>query len=282
MLRSLPRRAAAVLALVALSAFLAAAGRSGLAGSSALSLLNAERARLGIPGSIVENAEWSRRCALHNHYLALNGDFGHYENPANPGYTSEGQWAGEHSVLALARQFTMVSFLSAPLHLLQLLSPRLEETGVAESDGFVCITTWPGYRSSESTAGPVHVFTFPRRGANDVPAAQRAGEEPFVPGTFVGIPAGARTGPYLLVYSDGGWSGWSTHLAQATLRGSGGLVETRTVDRSTAGIGDYVPPGAGLVIPVRPLAAGRRYTVKVTFRDGSRVLRYTWAFKTRG
>lgn len=89
MLRSLPRRAAAVLALVALSAFLAAAGRSGLAGSSALSVLNAERARLGIPGSIVENAEWSRRCALHNHYLALNDDFGHDESPANPGYTPE-------------------------------------------------------------------------------------------------------------------------------------------------------------------------------------------------
>ena len=281
MLRSLLRRAVAVLAMVALSAFIAAAGHSGLAGSSALSLLNAERARLGIPGSIVENAEWSRRCALHNHYLALNDDFGHNEDPAKPGYTSEGQWAGEHSVLALARQFNLLSFASAPLHLLQILSPRLEETGVAESDGFVCITTWPGYRTSERSSGPVRVFTLPRRGANDVPVAQRAGEEPFVPGTFVGIPAGARTGPYLLVYTDGGWSGWSTRLTRATLRGPGGLVETRTVDRSTTGIGDYVPPGAGLVIPVRPLAAGRRFTVRVVFRDEKRILRYSWAFTTR-
>jgi hypothetical protein len=281
MLRSLLRRAAAVLAMVAVSAFIAAAGHSGLAGSSALSLLNAERARLGIPGSIVENAEWSRRCALHNHYLALNRAFGHGEDPANPGYTTEGQWAGEHSVLALARRFSLLSFSSAPLHLLQLLSPRLEETGIAESDGFVCITTWPGYRTSEQSAGAVRVFTYPRRGARDVPAAERAGEEPFVPGTFVGIPVGSRTGPYLLVYTDGGWSGWSTRLTAAGLRGPGGAVETRIVDRSTTMIGDYIPPGAGLVIPVSPLTAGRRYTASVTFRDGPRVLRYTWSFKTR-
>jgi hypothetical protein len=270
-----------VLAMAAVAVFAASAGLSGRAGSSAVSTLNAERARLGIPGQIVENAEWSRRCALHNHYLALNGRLAHDEDPANPGYTDNGRWAGEHSVLAVARQFSLASFTSAPLHLMQLLSPRLEEAGAAESEGFVCITTWPGYRIEETGTGPVRVFTYPSRDSNDVPAAERAAEEPFVPGTFVGIPVGARTGPYLLVYADGGWSGWSTRIAGATLRGPRGLFETRIVDRTTTQIGEYVPPGAGLVIPVRPLAAGRRYTARVVFRDGSRVLHYSWTFRTR-
>jgi hypothetical protein len=281
MLRSLLRGAAAVLGMAAVAAFVAAAGVSGRSGPSAISMLNAERARLGIPGELIENAEWSRRCALHNHYLAVNHNFGHDEDPANPGYTTEGSWAGQHSVLAAARRFSITSFASAPLHLMQLLSPRLQEIGVAESDGFVCITTWPGYRMSESVPGAVRVFTDPVRGETDVPASEVAGEEPLVPGTFVGIPAGTRTGPYLLVYSDGGWSGWSTRLVKARLRGPRGVVETRVVDRSTPGIGDYVPPGSGLVIPVRPLAAGRTYLASVTFRDGARVVRSTWTFRTR-
>jgi hypothetical protein len=281
MVRSPLRRTVAVLCAVAVAACLAGAARSGRAAPSAVSVLNAERARLGIPGQIVENAEWSRRCALHNHYLALNGTLTHDEDPASPGFTADGRWAGQHSVLAMAQRFDFVSFASAPLHLLQLLTPRLAQTGVAESEGFVCMTTWPGYRTFEGRAGTVRVFTYPARGARNVPGVERAGEQPLVPGTFVGIPAGARTGPYLLVYADGGWSGWSTRVSEASLRGPRGEVETRIVDRSTAGIGDYVPPGAGLVIPVRPLAPGRTYEARVTFRDGRRTRHHTWAFRTR-
>jgi hypothetical protein len=244
-------------------------------------MLNAERSRLGIPGELVENAEWSRRCALHNHYLALNSDFGHGEDPQNPGYTVDGSWAGEHSVLAVAEQFSVASFASAPLHLVQLLSPRLRRVGAAASDGFVCITTWPGFRFREGGRGPVRVYTYPERGAKGVPASEVAGEEPLVPGAFVGIRRGARTGPYLIVYSEGGWSGWSTSLDGATLRGPGGLVETRIVGRSTPGIGEYIPPGAGFVIPVRPLVAGRTYAATVRFRAGAHVVRSTWTFRTR-
>jgi hypothetical protein len=281
MLRSPLRGAATLLVLAAVAASAAAAGLSGDAGSSAVSVLNAERARIAIPGALVENVEWSRRCALHNRYLALNRDFGHEENPANPGYTTDGSWAGEHSVLAFGRRFSIASFASAPLHLIQLLSPRLRQVGVAESDGFVCITTWPGYRFSEGVRGRVRVFAYPARGARDVPASEVAGEEPLVPGSFVGIPSGTRTGPYLLVFSDGGWSGWSTVLADATLRGRDGLVETRVVDRTTPGIGEYIPPGAGMVIPVRPLAPGRTYRASVTFREGRRAAGAHWSFRTR-
>lgn len=278
--RCLPPGAATALVAVFLALLASAPPPARAGSSSALSTLNAQRALLGFPGEIAENEEWSRSCALHNHYLARNGSFGHEEEPGKPGYTAEGRWAGEHSVLARAPQFTMASFLSAPTHLLQLLSPKLAEIGIAENDGFVCATTWPGYRLSGPEKGAVSVFTYPRKDARMVPTTERAAEEPLVPGTFVGLPEGIVTGPYLLVYAEGGWSGWSTRLVRATLRGPTGVVETRTIDRATGVIGRYVPPGSGLVIPVRPLLASRLYTARVTFRGDGHSLVYAWSFRT--
>src|SRR5262245_59662572 len=165
MLRSPLRGAAAVLALAAVAALVAASGLSGQPGSSALAVLNAERARLGISGQLVENTEGSRRCALHNRYMALNDSFGHGQDQESPGYADDGSWAGKNSVRAMGLQFSIASFASAPLHLLQLLSPRLREIGVAATDGYVCVTTWPGYRFSARAGGRVRVFTWPERGA---------------------------------------------------------------------------------------------------------------------
>src|SRR5207244_2755344 len=63
--------------------------------------LNTERAANGLPGRLTENPSWSEKCARHIAYMGSTGTFGHSEDPANPAYTTDGNWAGENSVLAM-------------------------------------------------------------------------------------------------------------------------------------------------------------------------------------
>ena len=58
---------------------------------------------------------------------------GHDEDPALPGYTPEGDAAGNASVLAARSWSTGNPFATAPIHLMQLLGPRIREMGADDS-----------------------------------------------------------------------------------------------------------------------------------------------------
>lgn len=229
-----------------------------------------------------ERREWSKKCALHNAYGVRNETLGHDEDPARPGYTEGGRWAGANSILAAGTSWANGNvFATAPIHLIQLMSPLLKETGVDERDGYVCMTTWPGY-DHDRYASP-RVFGYPGDGAVDVPAAEEARERPFVPGDFVGLPAGTVTGFHIMAWGVG-MDRSSTRLRAAELRGPNGkLVRIKRLDRASDEIGPYLGTGAAILIPVRPLAERRVYTVSVGFVDDSgRKVARTWSFTTGG
>jgi hypothetical protein len=256
-----------------------AAAAGGVSSGAVLAAINAQRAANGIPGRIKENPSWSEKCARHIAYMGRTGDFGHREDPASPAYSSDGNWAGQNSVLAEGSSWPGGNpFANAPLHLIQLMSPDLRQVGVEASSGFVCVTTWPGYGSSDRTKPTV--FTVPGDGAVRVPYAQTPAELPFVPGDFVGLPRGARTGFNIMVFAVGARDPWHLRIAAATLTGPDGPVAVRTVDRTTATVGAYLPPGSGFLIPVAPLEPATTYRATVSFGHGE--ARRSWRFTTAG
>ena len=271
-----------VLSLLAVLALVA--GGSALAGSGAsrhaaiLSSLDVERAANGIPGRVRENPGWSAKCAKHVTYMRVTGILAHSEDPASPAYTADGDWAGQHSVLAKGSSRQDGNpFADAPIHLIQLMSPELRQVGVdSDPSGYLCVTTWPGYDPS-GWRKPT-VYSDPGNGAVRVPFAETADELPFVPGDFVGLPHGTPTGFNIMVFAEGTRDPWHLRITAATLTGPGGPVALRTLDRMTPTIGAYLPPGSGFLIPVAPLRPGATYTASVNFGRGE--AKRTWHFTT--
>lgn len=236
-----------------------------LGAAAAIAALNAQRAANGIPGDLTERPDWSAGCAAHVNYVALNGDDpgnAHDETPGKPGYTPAGQAAARSSVLGGTwRADGADPYEAAPIHLMALLAPGLAQTGYAPG----CMWTWPGYTRPEPEI--TALFSYPGPNAS-IYAAEVAAESPFVPGDFVGLPAGTTTGPHLYVFAFGQYSGDVT-ITSVQLTGPRGGVAVATVDNSTTGaagdLGSYLPPG-GIVIPRQPLQVGASYRAVVDGR----------------
>src|SRR4051794_80559 len=252
-----------------------AADAQALTGAAAVAALNAQRTASGIPGDLVERADWTAACAAHNRYQKLNGIFDTSEDPARRGYSKPGDWAAHNA--ALARDVWTAShnpWQNTPLALMALLSPRLTQLGASTSYQHVCATTFPGYLRAAPPAPSL--YPYPGDGATGVPFATWSFGAPFTPGDFVGLPAGYTTGPNLLVMAD---IGGQATLEAASLVGPGGPVELRTVDNTEDRIGALMPTGA-ILIPARPLAPGATYQAAVTLAVSGRTLTRAWSFST--
>ncbi|HEX8104990.1 MAG TPA: hypothetical protein VF533_20380 [Solirubrobacteraceae bacterium] len=280
-----------VLALLpALCCLVAAApAHAGVTGPEIVGHLNAQRAAHGLPAGIAEDAALSDGCTKHNAYGRLNDVLTHGEDPSKPGYTPEGDQAGKTSVLyrgGVSWTAERNPFETAPIHLHQLLAPRIDRMGASEDDGFGCATT---LASRNRPAPPADVtYTYPGDGATGWPASQIAAEGPYTPGERVGIPAGTETGPYLYVMFDGpDLTPFDTARATAaSLTGPDGAVEAVSVDNATPGLEGFLPTGMEL-IPRRPLRPRATYTASVsadvTTQDQtgpSRSFTRTWSFTT--
>jgi hypothetical protein len=274
---------------VALSAALAAAGPvNGAAAATAqqaIARLNGQRAANGLPAGVVPNQTWSSDCAAHDHYMAINHALTHYENPGQLGYTAGGAYAGQNAVLTRGTGWdTGNPYENAPLHLDQLLAPRLLTVGSADADGFSCTTTFPGWTRPAPVA--LSVYTYPGNGAT-IYASEAAAELPWTPGDLVGIPQPARTGPNLIVLVDAPGQSPTNNpatLSAATLTGPSGAVRVKTVDGRTAVptgpdplLAPYISPG-GFIIPVKPLVSGQRYHAHVVVAFAGVRTAYDWAF----
>jgi len=101
--------------------------------ATALHTLNHYRALTGLP-PVDENADWSHGNVLHAQYMLATGLSGHYEDPASPYYTAEGDAAARSSNLARLweeatdRQF-IEAWMAEPLHAIAMLRPGLQTTG---------------------------------------------------------------------------------------------------------------------------------------------------------
>jgi hypothetical protein len=280
------------LAVAAPLLLMLAAPAQATTGAEIVSFLNAQRAANGIPAGIVEDPGLSAGCAKHNHYGALNNELTHGEDPAKPGYTAEGDQAGKTSVLYQGASWTATSnaFETAPIHLHQLLAPRIDVMGAAESEGFGCATSLASLRRP---APPAQVtYTYPGNDTKNVPTSEVAREGPYTPGQQVGIAEGATTGPYLFVLFDGpAQSAFDPARVQsASLTGPSGAVPIATVDNTTNGLTDFLPTGAQ-IIPRAALAPNTTYTASisalvasrnpVTFQSGGDIpFQATWRFTT--
>lgn len=271
------------LALVMTVLLVPAAGAT--TGGEIIGFLNVQRAVNGIPAGITENPAWSDGCVKHDHYMALNGIV-HDEDPAKPGYTAEGDQAGNTSVLYQSDVWTTARnpFEEAPIHLHQLLAPRIDVMGAAETEGFGCATT---LASRNRPAPPAAVtYTYPADAATEWPAQQTAREGPYTPGEKLGIPQGTATGPYLYVMVDGPTLTPFdvADITAASLTGPAGPVEVLIVDNFTPDVGNFLPTG-GMLIPRNPLAPGSPYTAQISAtvqpQGGPAVVfDRTWSFKT--
>jgi hypothetical protein len=286
-------RLSLVVLTVAVAVF--ALGAPGLAsadvsGPDIVSFLNAQRVANGIPAGIVEDGALSAGCAAHDNYGALNHVLVHTEDSTKPGYSAAGKAAAETSVLYRGGgPWTAVKnpFEQAPIHLHQLLAPRLDRMGAAETQGFGCATTLAS-RARPAPAQSI-TYTYPGDGVQGWVTAQVASEGPYTPGEQVGIAAGTRTGPYLYVSFDGPTLGlFSTAQATgATLTGPDGPVAVLTADNTTPGLTNYLPTGME-VIPRDALKPASTYTASVSatvtpFGGGAAIpFTHAWSFTTGG
>jgi hypothetical protein len=275
-------RARTVLALIVGALSAPATAAADVSGPAIVGFVNAQRAANGIPAGITEDPALSDGCAKHNDYSSRNNTLGHSEDPSLPGYTPEGDAAARTSVLySGGGPWTAVTnpFETAPIHLHQLLAPRISRMGASENSGYGCATT-QGVR--DRPAPPSNVtYTYPGDGANDWFQSQTASEGPYTPGERVGIPAGTRTGPYLYVMFDGpDLSGFeSAGEAKGSLAGPGGEVPVAVADNTTEGLEGYLPTGAE-IIPRIPLAPSTTYTAKIAATVDGKPFAYAWRFTT--
>jgi hypothetical protein len=252
-----------------------------------INILNVQRTANGIPAGITENATWSQDCAAHDNYMALNNLLTHTEAPGSSGYTTGGAFAGQNSVLAQGADWDNGNpYETAPLHLDQLLAPRLAVLGSADADGFTCTTTFPGW-TRPAPVTPV-IYTYPGDGASIYPA-EKVHEVPFTPGTLVGMRPGAQTGPILIVLvdpTDPAVTCLSVKLSDASLTGPHGVVPVATVDGTAAVPGGgtlacYIAPG-GFIIPEKHLAASATYHAHVLLTYDGATTSHDWTFTTTG
>ena len=273
--------------------------RAATTSTQAVAWLNAQREANGIPGGVVDNPAWDVACQHHMTWLKLNphvsGLAEHQEIPGTPGYTTDGAWAGAHSVLdgtfvstTIAAGGTASAFYEpypwgavdgwewAPIHLMDLLDPALTTTGFAPG----CMVTGEGpWRTEPATP---ELLTYPGAGTSWIYPSEQAFEVPYTPGQFVGLPQpSSTTGPYLYVLA---WGAGAGSITSASLTGPAGPVKVSTVDDNTTGPlgrpGEYMRPG-GFVIPRKPLQPNTAYTASVTFAPDEGVpLSKTWEFRT--
>lgn len=284
------RTSSLIVLLFALGSLGAQSARADVGGPQIVGFLNAQRAAQGVPAGIVHDAALSAGCANHNNYGRVNGVLVHSEDPALQGYTAAGDQAARTSVLyqgggpwSAARN----PFETAPIHLHQLLAPRLDRMGASEDLGYGCATTL----ASRSRAAPAtdSTYTYPGPGATAWPFAQTASEGPYTPGQQVGIPAGTKTGPYLYVMFDGPTvtlSDTATATSATLTDSQGATVSVATADNNTTGLVGFLPTGMQ-VIPRAQLAPSTTYTANVsasvTTQGGggpARSFSRTWSFTT--
>jgi hypothetical protein len=220
--------------------------------------------------------------------MALNGGLQHDEDPKNPGYTTDGDAAGNSSVLAQPEGTPRI-WEGSVYHRMGILNPRIQSSGWAATEGFTCMQIFD-LRNGINT-DPVTTHPWPPNGASGVATRFTDFESPnphdLVPGDL----------GYLLSVNLGGpWFGnFSTHVSvlHSSLRTDGGhLVPLTEVDDDTHGggpggsdIGPYLNDAFAL-FPHGALKNATTYTAhadgKASYGGTDYPFAVTWHFKTAG
>lgn len=264
---------------------------------------NQLRASLGM-GTLAWDAEAARGCELHNRYILLTGGDAdpHEETRGRRGYTEAGHRAGQRSNLASASGGSRNPWINAPYHLAGMLDPDLRATGIAFTKKRRAGTQWCMSVSGTEAPGADgdRFFSYPRDGGK-APRAQVVAESPTVPAYDLGLDTPSRTlssktGPNILVFQQSidGYEHCRLVIDDETDQATyydrrtgqpvpqeqcGELVlpvDLLTSARMTGPDGPVTVRTHGkehpkhrhrraILLPVKPLKAGARYTVSVTF-----------------
>ncbi len=257
-----------------------------------LRVLNGERKANGIPAGIAANATWNARCKHHDHYMAVNQQLTHDEDPHAPGYTKGGAWAGRHSVLSVGSSWANGDpYVQAPIHFAQLMAPIMNRSGGYELAGggtvWGCTVTLAGQHRHIPAAN--HVYTYPGAGKTGVRFAYHAAEGPFTPNDLVGAPNDCGQELFVFVFGPAltaSGNPYLTDVTRATLHPVGGSnvpvkVADGTTDAEGTPLGYYLGEGAGIVIPVHHLKPSTTYVANVTIRVDGVSIHHEWQFRTK-
>lgn len=232
-----------------------------------LTVVNYFRSMAGLP-SVVEDPSMSAGALNHSCYMLLNG-IAHDEIPGRPGYTVEGDNAGNSGNVAVSSVFDETArshielWMTGPFHAIGVLRPNLQRVGFGKCDN---PTTSPwrsgatlnvlnGLGPAAPQAAPI---LFPGNGTTT--SLSRFVTESPNPLTFCGWTGTA--GLPIIAMMPEGFSGNPT----ATLNGSGAGIETCVLSaQNTTGVAQQILAGnnAIIILPRVPLAPDS-YSVSVT------------------
>jgi hypothetical protein len=225
------------------------------------------------------NASWAEGGRLHSCWMLRNG-MAHDETPGTPGYTVEGDLAGNNGNVAASSGVSAPNgnfvelWMTGPFHAIGLMRPGLRTIGAGRCDTDVSLgTNWRSSATLDVLRGvdwsvPVTTpITFPGNGS--VLRNTRFVAETPDPRSFcgwgtktVGVPLVA-----MLPESAGG--------ARTSLTGPNGPVETCTLTNSnTTGTAQAIlGPNTVVAVPADPFTAGTYTATVVTGRRTA-----TWSF----
>lgn len=283
------RRSAARIVAVAMAAFVAAPALPGASADPSpvfitpdapwLQAVNYFREMAALP-PVVEDAALSYGSKLHSCYMLQNG-ITHAEQPGAPGYTPEGNAAGQngnvgvHSLAGTSERFFIELWMTGPFHAIGLLRPGLQRVGFGKCDN----ASAPLYRSAATLdvirgLGAAPALTSPVLFPGDgmTTSLDRFQVEAPNPLSFCGWPVNGGAGlPVLALMPEPALGPVSSSIV-----GPNGPLETCTLSSgSTSGLARSIIESANAVItlPRRKLEPGS-YTVTVI--TGARTV--SWSF----
>ncbi len=254
---------------------------SGPAADDWLGIVNIYRAQSGL-APVANNAAWSNGARNHSCWMLLNG-IAHDEAPGTPGYSTEGDQAGNSGNVAVSSSSTATPrshvdlWMTGPFHAIGLLRPSLQQAafGMCSSPPNPTNTQWRSAATLDVVRGaiwgapkPASPVVFPGNGAT-TPLTRFIAESPD-PRTFCGWGAQNVGLPLIAMMPS------NVTTATATLVGPSGPIPTCVLHKAnTNGIASSILGGdnAIVVVPATPLVKGK-YSVALSSNGGAA----NWSF----
>jgi len=267
---------AAICSTLVLSASTSTATAAGPADDDWLGIVNVYRSQSGL-APVADNPAWSNGATNHSCWMLLNS-IAHDETPGSPGYTVDGDLAGNSGNVAVSSSSSATTrshidlWMTGPFHAIGLLRPSLSQAayGSCASPPNPTRTQWKSAATLDVVRGNnwgaaklVAPVVFPGNGATT--SLTRFIAETPDPRTFCGW--GSQTvGLPLIAMMPA-----NVTTASATLVGPSGPIPTCVLHKSnTSGTASSILGGdnAVVVVPASPLAKGG-YTVSVDSNGGT-------------
>ena len=272
---------AAICSSLVLSASIPTATAAGPAADDWLGIVNVYRSQSGL-APVVDNPAWSNGATNHSCWMLLNG-IAHDETPGSPGYTADGDQAGNSGNVAVSTNSSATPrshidlWMTGPFHAIGLLRPSLSQAayGMCASPPKPTNTPWKSAATLDvvrgnnwSAAKPATPVVFPGNGATT--SLTRFIAETPDPRTFCGWGSQTVGLPLIAMMPS------NVTNASATLVGPSGPLTTCVLHKAnTSGTASAIlgSDNAVVVVPAAPLAKGT-YTVSVNSDGGDA----SWSF----